>query len=275
MINLSSIKTYMYCPMKLYLEKYLDNSYGEEYHIYNDLKNLRIDIQDLLEKNMRKITRKMDYNTLEKTLKEEIFEYLEKSLKRMKSYDEYNMSDERFDEIYNEIASETEYLIKINTLKTKKAMNVMNQDGSTIVQMFFQSCMYTYLIKDPQLDLIGVCDKIEIVNGKYYPISYKSTNPPLRGVWDGDAVELAANAILIEQEFDTEVYVGFIEYQKINERRPVVMDVNLRKSLFEVIHEINEIQDNKIMPKIKTIEKKCNNCEYKSLCSQKDLDKGN
>lgn len=54
MINLSSIKTYMYCPMKLYLEKYLDNSYGEEYHIYNDLKNLRIDIQDLLEKTCEK-----------------------------------------------------------------------------------------------------------------------------------------------------------------------------------------------------------------------------
>ena len=73
MINLSSIKTYMYCPMKLYLEKYLDNSYGEDYHIYNDLKNLRIDIQDLLEKNMRKITRKMDYNTIEKTFEQLCF----------------------------------------------------------------------------------------------------------------------------------------------------------------------------------------------------------
>lgn len=75
-----------------------------------------------------------------------------------------------------------------------------------------------------------------------------------------------AYAILIEEEFDTEVFVGFVDYEKIGERRPVVMDVNLRKGLFEVIKEVREIIDNKKMPNVKKNNKKCRNCEYAEIC---------
>ena len=44
------------------------------------------------------------------------------------------------------------------------------------------------------------------------------------------------------------------------------MDVNLRKGLFEVINEVKEIINNKKYPKVKTSEKKCGNCEYKTIC---------
>lgn len=56
----------------------------------------------------------------------------------------------------------------------------------------------------------------------------------MKGVWDGDAIELIAAALLIENEFDTEVFVGFVDYLKLGgERRVVVMDANLRKSFLE------------------------------------------
>ena len=60
-----------------------------------------------------------------------------------------------------------------------------------------------------------MCDKIEIIDGKYYPISIKGSNPPIKGVWDQDAIELVAHAILLEEEFETEVFVGFVDYEKI------------------------------------------------------------
>lgn len=144
-------------------------------------------------------------------------------------------------------------------------MNSLEKDGSQIVEMFFPNCMYTYLIRDPQIDLIGVCDKIEIINGHYYPITLKSGNPPIKGVWDQDAIELVAQAILIEQEFDCEVFVGFVDYLKIGDRRPVIIDVGLRKSLFKVINEINEIIKNKRSPKVKINENKCKHCDYEAI----------
>ena len=75
-----------------------------------------------------------------------------------------------------------------------------------------------------------------------------------------------AYAILIEEEFDTEVFVGFVDYEKIGERRPVVMDVNLRKGLFEVMREVKEITDNGKLPKVKSSVKKCEKCEYADMC---------
>jgi CRISPR-associated exonuclease Cas4 len=76
-----------------------------------------------------------------------------------------------------------------------------------------------------------------------------------------------ANAMLIEQEFDTEVFVGFIDYVKICQRRPVVMDSKLRKSFFKVIHEIKEIIDEEITPDLTFNMKKCSKCFYFDICN--------
>ena len=39
MINISSIKMHMYCPMKLYLKTHVDISQNDEYQLYNEIKN--------------------------------------------------------------------------------------------------------------------------------------------------------------------------------------------------------------------------------------------
>ena len=64
----------------------------------------------------------------------------------------------------------------------------------------------------------------------------------------------------------TEVFVGFVIYEKIDDKRPVVMDVNLRKALFEVMREVKEITENKKLPNVKKNPKKCEKCEYEKFC---------
>ena len=64
------------------------------------------------------------------------------------------------------------------------------------------------------------------------------------------------------------MFVGFVDYKKIGDRRPVVMDVDLRKSLFSVIREVKEIIENKKLPNVKKNPKKCMNCEYENLCEK-------
>ena len=257
MINVSSIKTQMYCPMKLYIQNHLEVNENDNYHAAVEIKKLKIDIKDLMQKNMRKVKKDMDINEIEKTISENINSHIESTANSM-NFD----SDSEIDEIIKD----TYFEIKILSLKTKQTMEILEKDASSIVEMFFPNCMYSYLLKDSQLELIGMCDKIEIIDGKYYPITIKNSNPPLKGVWDGDAIELVAHAILIEEEFDTEVFVGFVDYEKISERRPVVMDVNLRKALFDVIKEVREIIDTKKLPNIKRNNKKCEGCDYKSIC---------
>lgn len=264
MMNISSIKTHMYCPMKLYLQTHVDTTENTDYQLAIEIKKLKIDIQDLIQKNMRKIKKDMDLIQIEQILSQTIDSYIESTADAIKS-----MGLKIEPTQINQIIDDTYFNIKITALKIKQSMTILNKNAFEIIDMFFPNSMYSYLLKDPQLELIGMCDKIEIIDGKYYPVAIKSSNPPIKGVWDQDAIELVAYAILLEEEFETEIFVGFIDYEKIGDRRPVVMDVSLRKGLFDVLREVKEIIENKKLPTIKKNIRKCENCEYKDICFKK------
>lgn len=263
MINISSIKMHMYCPMKLYIKTHMDRDEKDEYQLAIEIKKLKIDIQDLIQKNMRRIKKEMPIAEIENILSENIDPYIESTIKSIKAMDLYIDQSK-----ISEIIDDAYFNIKITALKSKQAMTILCKDGFGLTEMFFPNCMYSYLLKNHQLGIIGMCDKIEIIDGKYYPVTLKNSNPPLKGVWDQDAIEAVAHAILIEEEFETEVYVGFVQYDKIDDKRPVVMDVALRKELFEVIKEVKEITENKKVPEVKMTGKKCEKCEYKNICSR-------
>lgn len=262
MIKVSSIKQYMYCPMKLYNKTHVDMRENNDYQLSVEIKKLKIDISDLIEKNMRKVQKNMSIGEIENILSENIDPYIESTAKSIKSM---NIGLENAQ--INELIDNAYFNIKITALKLKQVMTTLNRDAHDITDMFYPNCMYSYLIKDKTIDMIGVCEKIEIIDGKYYPVVLKSSNPPLKGVWNQDAIELVSYAILIEEEFKKDVYVGFADYEKINDRRPVVMDINLRKEFFDIIRDVKEIVENKKKPNVNKNNKKCEKCEFMDICS--------
>ncbi|WP_295605948.1 Dna2/Cas4 domain-containing protein [Methanobrevibacter sp.] len=290
MISVSTIKSYMFCPLKLYFQSNIDEDVEEDYFISKTLKDLRIDIQDILHKNLRHIKKDMDENEIEKRLsigisnqvkttfeiieeindKEDIDESNLKKDEEIEFIDEEKKEKEKdsnnLNEIKKELINEINLNIKILSLKVAQSMKVLDKDGGEIQNLFFPTSMYNYLIRDIGLDLIGVIDKIEVEKGNYFPISLKSSNPPINGVWDGDFMEAIANALLIEQEFNTYVTVAYIDYLKIADRRAVIIDTDARKSFFKVLTSVNKIVENGEIPTVKTGLKKCENCEYKELC---------
>ena len=319
MISVSTIKTYMFCPLKLYFQSNIDEEHDENYFVSKSLKDLRMDIQDLLHKNLRHIKKDMDEKEIEKRLAiginnqiktsfdiiaemneknrkkkreedkskeneeelksnikmEDEIEFIDKEkIKVLNEKEKMNKPNERkeekeeedLEELKKELVNEINLNLKILSLKVSQAMKVLDKNGDEIQGLFFPSSMYNYLIRDIGLDLIGVIDKIEVEKGNYFPISLKSSNPPIKGVWDGDLMEVIANGLLIEQEFNTYTTVGYVDYLKIGERRPVIIDTDARKSFFKVLTHINKIVEDGEIPNVKTNLKKCENCEYKELC---------
>ena len=280
----------MFCPLKLYFQSNIDENVEEDYFISKTLKDLRIDIQDILHKNLRHIKKDMNEKEIEKRLsigisnqvkttfeiieeindKEDIDESNLKKDEEIEFIDEEKKEKEKdsnnLNEIKKELINEINLNIKILSLKVAQSMKVLDKDGGEIQNLFFPTSMYNYLIRDIGLDLIGVIDKIEVEKGNYFPISLKSSNPPINGVWDGDFMEAIANALLIEQEFNTYVTVAYIDYLKIADRRAVIIDTDARKSFFKVLTSVNKIVENGEIPTVKTGLKKCENCEYKELC---------
>ena len=284
MISVSTIKSYMFCPLKLYFQSNIDEDVEEDYFISKTLNDLRIDIQDILHKNLRHIKKDMDENEIEKRLSiginnqikatfeiiEEINDKEETDESNLKKDEDIEFIDEEkkeeendnLNELKKELVDEINLNLKILSLKVAQSMKVLDRDGSEIQNLFFPTSMYNYLIRDIGLDLIGVIDKIEVEKGNYFPISLKSSNPPVNGVWDGDFMEAIANALLIEQEFNTYVTVAYVDYLKIANRRTVIIDTDARKSFFKVLTNVNKI----IEKGEKTGLKKCEKCEYKELC---------
>ena len=291
MISVSTIKSYMFCPLKLYFQSNIDEETEEDYFISKTLKDLRMDIQDILSKNLRHVKKDMNEKEIEKRLAIGIsnqvkttFDIIEEiNEKNNENEDESNLkkddeiefidkknseikTDDKLKDLRKELIDEINLNLKILSLKVERSMKVLDKDGSEIKNLFFPTCMYNYLIRDIGLDLIGVIDKIEVEKGNYFPISLKSSNPPINGVWDGDFMEAIANALLIEQEFNTYVTVAYIDYLKIADRRAVIIDTDARKSFFKVLTSVNKIVENGEIPTVKTNLKKCENCEYKELC---------
>jgi len=270
MISISTIRTYMFCPLKLYFQYNLDEEMNEEFLISKAIKDLRIDIQDIFQRNIKRLKKEMSIEEIEKIMYIQVEEYIETNFKVLEDIEDMK-NEEELEKVLKskkELIEDTKLKTKILSIKAKKSMMSLNKNGEEIHGIFFPSCMYNYLIRDNSLDLVGSIDKIEIMKGIYYPISLKSSNPPIKGVWDNDLIEIAASALLIEQEFNTQVYVGFIEYLKIDQRRPVIIDTELRKSFFRILTEINKIMQNKYIPQVKTNLNKCRNCEYKELCEK-------
>ena len=295
MISVSTIKSYMFCPLKLYFQSNIDEETEEDYFVSKTLKDLRMDIQDILSKNLRHVKKDMNEKEIEKRLaigisnqvkttfdiieeineknnenedesnlkKDDEIEFIDKKNSEIKTEEN---EDEKLKELKKELIDEINLNLKILSLKVSQSMKVLDKNGGEIQNLFFPTCMYNYLIRDIGLDLIGVIDKIEVEKGNYFPISLKSSNPPINGVWDGDFMEAIANALLIEQEFNTYVTVAYIDYLKIADRRAVIIDTDARKSFFKVLTSVNKIVENGEIPTVKTNLKKCENCEYKELC---------
>jgi len=173
-----------------------------------------------------------------------------------------------FEKYKIDLLEESKFNIKLLSIKVKRFMILTNKNGYDINKIIYPTSMYNYFLRDSQLDINGTIDKIEIIKGKYYPISYKFNIPPIQGVWDSDAIELACNSILIEEEFETDVYVGFVEYLNFAERRAVVIDANLRKSLFRILDSIKRIIINNEIPTVRYELNKCKKCEYKEICQE-------
>ena len=293
MISVSTIKSYMFCPLKLYFQSNIDEETEEDYFISKTLKDLRMDIQDILSKNLRHVKKDMNENEIEKRLAIgisnqvkttfDIVEEINEKNRNKENEDKNNLKkdeeiefidenkeeeseDDNLKELKKELIDEINLNLKILSLKVSQSMKVLDKDGSEIQNLFFPTSMYNYLIRDIGLDLIGVIDKIEVEKGNYFPISLKSSNPPINGVWDGDFMEAIANALLIEQEFNTYVTVAYIDYLKIADRRAVIIDTDARKSFFKVLTNVNKIIEKGEIPTVKTGLKKCEKCEYKELC---------
>ncbi|MFT8710177.1 MAG: CRISPR-associated protein Cas4 [Sporolactobacillus sp.] len=133
-------------------------------------------------------------------------------------------------------------------------------------------------VKSRELQISGICDVVEFVksddgvlinglDGTYlaFPIEYKRGKPK---VDDADIVQLAAQAICLEEMLLCHVSTGFIFYNEIKHRMTVELTDACKAKVRAMVAEMQTYYKRRYTPKVKT-GKFCKNCSLQDICLPK------
>lgn len=137
-------------------------------------------------------------------------------------------------------------------------------------------------IKSNELGISGVCDVVEFIKdkngveitgaeGKYlaYPIEYKRGKPKLN---DSDILQLAAQAMCLEEMLLCKINVGYLFYNETKHRVEVQITDGIKEKVRLIFAEMHEYYSRKYTPKVKT-GPFCNNCSLQDICLPKIMNK--
>ena len=130
-------------------------------------------------------------------------------------------------------------------------------------------------VSSARLGISGECDVVEFhldqngielygIEGRYdvIPVEYKRGSPKDN---DSDIIQLAAQAMCLEEMLCCDIDIGYLYYGEINRRTKVVLDSLLRQRTEKAIEEMHDLFRKQYTPKVKRT-KSCNACSLKNVC---------
>jgi CRISPR-associated protein Cas1 len=132
-------------------------------------------------------------------------------------------------------------------------------------------------LSSERLGITGKLDLIEEKKGSVYPVEYKrGTGPaPHNGqpaYWDNDAVQVCAQALLLEEDLGVPIPSGIIYYMGSKARVEVPFDEELRTKTLQAIKRIRELADRDAPPEPLPTElrHRCFGCSLAPVCQPEE-----
>jgi CRISPR-associated exonuclease Cas4 len=115
-----------------------------------------------------------------------------------------------------------------------------------------------------KLGLSGRADVVEFhPDGQIYPVEYKHGK---RQRWLNDDLQLAAQAICLEEMLGVTITEGAIYHQQSRRRREVVFNDELRNEVVSVSRKAHQLLKDGFMPKVTDQRQRCQGCSLVSIC---------
>jgi len=175
------------------------------------------------------------------------------------------LGDIEYEKYLSNVSHEIQNEIKI---MSEKLEAMVTEIGITDALKRLTPWRVEYSIRSDKLRLSGRIDKV-MKDETYIPVEIKTGNAS-DGVWEGDRLQICAYAMLLEDKFGLRKAIpfGFVEYTRIQERRPVMMTEQLRRRVINTRDEIIEILNGRIPEIPHDNEKKCESCSYRDRCHE-------
>lgn len=123
---------------------------------------------------------------------------------------------------------------------------------------------YSLPVWSRRLGLSGKCDAVEFhPDGSVYPVEYKHGK---RRRWINDDLQLAAQAMCLEETLGRPVPKGAIYHQQSRRRREVVIDDALRQAVETAAREVRQLLTGKKLPPPVDDARRCPECSLRDIC---------
>jgi len=124
-----------------------------------------------------------------------------------------------------------------------------------------------HTMRSEKLSMVGSVDKLIRTEEEAIPCVIKTGRCPEYGVWKSDRMQLAAYAMLIEEEFGTTVQRGFVDYIRTAEIRELHIRKRDRALAFQILKHVKRIKKGTFPDKGENAP--CDNCAFLDRCETK------
>lgn len=269
-LSVTVLATYLYCPRKLFLQKVLELEeplkdvvvLGSARHKVYEKTN------EIDEQIVSRINENMDFNDIisiyQSSYENILKEVIEKSKLMLNSVN------------LNEQDTYSNLLPKIMHEAKSRAENVYSFIfenkiyGKELWEKLTPKIKSEVRIESDTLQLKGVIDQIHIYKNGAVPVELKTGKMPKQGVWPGHRIQIAAYALLLEEQLNYPIKEGFVKYLDSNEQRHIAINPMMKHEIKQLIAEIMSIINSSELPDYCQNKNKCTGCSFKPTCYNGD-----
>jgi len=114
-----------------------------------------------------------------------------------------------------------------------------------------------------RLGLSGKMDLLIVSERRYFPVDFKYT----RGRPHRNHIsQLAGYAVLVEEQYGTDVETGFIYLAPLGELVAIKMTKELKEEAIDRLSRIREMIGEEILPPPTPVRARCAECEFRNYC---------
>ncbi len=116
-----------------------------------------------------------------------------------------------------------------------------------------------------QHNITGRCDVVEFhPDGTVFPVEYKHGK---RKQWLNDDLQVAAQAMCLEEMLKTDIPMAAIYHIQTRRRREVNIDLTLRNQVIATINAVTSLLNRRLCPPPIEDKKRCPQCSLNELCN--------
>lgn len=133
-------------------------------------------------------------------------------------------------------------------------------------------------ISSEEYSITGRLDLLEEKNGDIYPVEYKRSKLKLNSdgepiIWDNDAVQLCAQALMLEEKYEKKIECGYLYFYGSNQRVSISINRELRGKTKEYIEQAKAlVMSGKIPPPLDPeLSNRCPPCSLVAICQPEEI----